>query len=111
MDQPNGIAGTEKTYPEKRLEQFHQRNLRAEQRPVYSESIHISLSLPRISAVRTTCVFEFELVRGAGLEPASLAALEPKSRAFANFANRAENLLYYNTECTTFKPLTEKSPF
>ena len=51
------------------------------------------------------------MVRGAGLEPASLAALEPKSRAFANFANRAENLLYYNTECTTFKPLTEKSPF
>ena len=32
-----------------------------------------------------------KLVRGAGLEPASLAALEPKSRAFANFANRAEN--------------------
>ena len=30
------------------------------------------------------------MVRGAGLEPASLAALEPKSRAFANFANRAE---------------------
>ena len=51
------------------------------------------------------------MVRGAGLEPASLAALEPKSRAFANFANRAENLRYYNTESTTFKPLTEKSPF
>ena len=29
------------------------------------------------------------MVRGAGFEPASLAALEPKSRAFANFANRA----------------------
>ena len=28
-------------------------------------------------------------MRGAGFEPASLAALEPKSRAFANFANRA----------------------
>ena len=51
------------------------------------------------------------MVRGAGLEPASLAALEPKSRAFANFANRAENLRYYNTESTTFKPPTEKSPF
>ena len=49
------------------------------------------------------------MVRGAGLEPASLAALEPKSRAFANFANRAENLRYYNTECTTFKPPKEKS--
>ena len=52
-----------------------------------------------------------KMVRGAGLEPESLAALEPKSRAFANFANRAENLRYYNTESTTFKPLTEKSPF
>ena len=29
------------------------------------------------------------MVRGAGLEPASLAAKEPKSFAFANFANRA----------------------
>ena len=38
-----------------------------------------------------------KLVRGAGLEPASLAALEPKSRAFANFANRAEN-------CVTITP-------
>ena len=50
-----------------------------------------------------------KMVRGAGLEPASLAALEPKSRAFANFANRAENLRYYNTECTTFKPISEFS--
>ena len=50
------------------------------------------------------------MVRGAGLEPASLAALEPKSRAFANFANRAVNLLYYNTEYTTFKPISEFSP-
>ena len=51
-----------------------------------------------------------KLVRGAGLEPASLAALEPKSRAFANFANRAEkNLRYYNTECTTFKPISDFS--
>ena len=30
-----------------------------------------------------------EMVRGAGLEPASLAAKDPKSFAFANFANRA----------------------
>ena len=29
------------------------------------------------------------MVRGAGLEPASLAAKDPKSFAFANFASRA----------------------
>ncbi len=36
------------------------------------------------------------MVRGAGLEPASLAALGPKPSAFANFANRATvcNLIY-----------------
>ena len=68
-------------------------------------------SIQMVSVVLHRALSGVELVRGAGLEPASLAALEPKSRAFANFANRAENLLYYNTECTTFKPLTEKSPF
>ena len=31
-----------------------------------------------------------KLVRGAGLEPASLAAKDPKSFAFANFASRAK---------------------
>ena len=30
------------------------------------------------------------MVRGAGLEPASLAAKDPKSFAFANFASRAD---------------------
>ena len=29
------------------------------------------------------------MVRGAGLEPANLSVLEPKSSAFANFASRA----------------------
>ena len=43
------------------------------------------------------------MVRGAGLEPASLAALEPKSRAFANFANRAEKI------CVTITPNAQLS--
>lgn len=35
-----------------------------------------------------------ELVRGAGIEPASLAAQEPKSCAFANFASRATEKVF-----------------
>ena len=31
-----------------------------------------------------------KMVRGAGLEPANLSVLEPKSSASANFASRAE---------------------
>ena len=31
-----------------------------------------------------------KLVRGAGFEPASLAAKDPKSFAYANFASRAQ---------------------
>ena len=38
------------------------------------------------------------MVRGAGLEPASLAALGPKPNAFANSASRAnQSFLKYST--------------
>lgn len=34
------------------------------------------------------------MVHGVGLEPTSLAAQEPKSCAFANFASRARGIQY-----------------
>lgn len=38
------------------------------------------------------------MVRDAGLEPASLAAKEPKSFAYASFASRADVLTLYTVK-------------